>query len=254
MIPLVFALFGLVIGSFLTVVVYRVPRKESIVSPRSRCPSCGKTIPASQNIPVVSWLLLRGRCANCGERISPKYPLIELATAALFAGAALRFDYSIYVALVMALFLGVMLAVSIIDIDHGIIPNRIIYPALPVFAMLEAIGWVMGDLDFVRSVIGFLAYGGFLLIMALIAPRAMGMGDVKLVALIGLVLGGLGLRFVWVAAAAGVFAGGIGGIGALLAGRGRKQTMPFGPYLAAGASISVFAGAEISRAYLNMLS
>ena len=252
MVPFVAGLLGLVIGSFLTVVVYRAPRKESIVSPRSHCTSCGTMIPASQNIPIFSYVLLRGRCGHCGERISPKYPLIELVTAALFVGAALRFE-SPYVALVMALFFAVMLAVSLIDIEHGIIPNRIIYPALPVFAVLELIGWAIGELDLARSVIGFLGYGGVLLIVALVAPRAMGMGDVKLVALIGLVLGGLGLGYVWVAAGAGIFSGGIGAIAALLAGKGRKQTMPFGPYLAAGAVFSAFFGGEIASAYLNLL-
>src|SRR5580765_5780806 len=123
-----FIVAGLLIGSFLTVVVWRVPRKEPIARGRSMCPSCGAVIGARDNVPLFSWLLLRGKCRRCGNRISAIYPLTELATAALFAGASLSFDDA-WVAGLMAAFLAVLLAVSFIDLQHRIIPNRIVYPS-----------------------------------------------------------------------------------------------------------------------------
>ncbi|HXF37623.1 MAG TPA: prepilin peptidase, partial [Actinomycetota bacterium] len=195
-----FGLVGLVIGSFLSVVAHRVPRGESIVRPRSRCPSCGVQLRAVDNLPVVSYLLLRGRCRACGTRISPTYPLLELATAGLFVAAAAVFD-RLYVAIVMAAFLAVLLALSLIDARHRILPNRIVYPSLPAFAVLVALGALLGEgLDLRGAAVGFLGYGGGLLIVALISPRGMGMGDVKLAALIGLVVGSLGAERVLVAA------------------------------------------------------
>lgn len=251
----VFLLFGLVVGSFLTVVVYRVPRHESLVHPRSRCPGCGQQIHAVDNIPVVSWVLMRGKCRSCGEPISARYPLTELANAALWAAAALRFQDSLYLALVTACFFSVLLAVSLIDLEHKIIPNAIIYPAVPVFAALLVVGKLLGeDVDLVRAAIGLAAYGGVLGVIAFVYPRGMGMGDVKLVAFIGLVLGAFGLDLVAVAAALGVLLGGVGGILAMaVGGKGRKSAIPFGPFLAAGAVLSVFLGAQIADRYLELL-
>lgn len=247
------ALVGLVFGSFVTVLIHRVPRKESILAPRSRCPSCGTTIRARENIPVVSYLLLGGRCRNCRARISPKYPLVELASAALWVGALLRFQDQLYIAAVMALFFTTLLAISVIDAEHRIVPNRIVYPALPGFAVLVLAGGLLGQLDTVRGALGLLVYGGGLLLVALAYPRGMGIGDVKLAALIGLVLGSLGLSYVTVAAAAGFFAGGLGGVVALATGRSRKTAIPFGPYLAAGAVFSALAGAPVAAWYLSKL-
>lgn len=246
---------GLAFGSFLTVVVHRVPRKESIVRPGSRCPSCGNEIRARDNVPVVSYLLLRGRCRQCGVRISPVYPLTELATGALFVAAALEFD-RVLVAVMMAPFLGLLVAIAVVDARHRVVPNRLVYPGLVLGAVLVLLGALLNEgVDLVRSAIGFLAYGGGLLVVALIVPRGMGMGDVKLAALIGLFLGSLGLSYVAVAAAAGILAGGVGAIGAMaFAGYGRKATLPFGPFLAAGAVVAAFAGAELSRTYLRLLS
>jgi leader peptidase (prepilin peptidase) / N-methyltransferase len=244
-------LCGLLFGSFLTVVVARVPKRESIVGGRSRCPSCGATIGARDNIPVVSYLVLRGRCRACGARISPKYPALEIATGALFAAVAVVYD-STYMLVVLAAFVAVMLAVAAIDLELKIIPNRITYPALPVFLVAIAVGRLIGEpLDPVRALIGAAAYGGGFFVIAFIAPRGLGMGDVKLTALIGSVCGALGLRFVGVAAGMAILAGGIGGIVALLAGRGRKSTIPFGPYLAAGAVVSVVWGEQIADWYLR---
>src|SRR6266498_2836569 len=235
---LIFAVFGLVFGSFLSVVIYRVPRKQSIVAPRSACPHCGATIEARDNVPVLSYVLLRGRCRSCGARISLRYPLLELATAALFAGASLRF-HAPYTAAVMALLFMMLEAVAVIDIEHQIVPNSILYPSLAAFAVLVAVG---------------VAFGGGLLVVAIISPGGMGMGDVKLAALIGLVLGALGLKYVAVAAAQAIPTGGVGAIALMVfAGASRKAKVPFGPYLAAGAVAAAFLAPTIASWYTAAL-
>lgn len=253
--PAVFAALGLLFGSFLTVVVYRVPRGESVVAPRSRCPGCGREIGARDNIPVVSYLLLRGRCRHCGERISPAYPLLEVVTAGLFVGAALGFE-PLFAAAVVAPFLGLMLALAVIDARHRIVPNRVTYPAVPAFAGVILVGHLVGGgVDVVDGLLGLLAYAGPLFVLAFAVPTGMGMGDVKLAALIGLVLGSIGLRYVAVAAALGVIGGGLGAAGAMVVFRlGRKDQIPFGPFLAAGAVAAAFVGPWISSAYLSLLS
>jgi leader peptidase (prepilin peptidase) / N-methyltransferase len=242
---------GLAFGSFLTVAIHRVPAGGSVVRPRSRCPGCGTPITGRDNVPVFSWLLLRGRCRSCGARISPVYPLTELATAALFVAAALWFE-RVWVAAMMAPFLGLLAALAVIDIRHKIIPNRLVYPALAAFpVVILAAALAGGGVDVLDAVIGFLAYGGAILLVAIVSPRGMGMGDVKLAALIGLVLGAIDLPSVWVAAGSGFLLGGIAAIGALVAGKGRKSALPFGPFLAAGAAIAAFLGPEIADAYLR---
>ena len=245
--------FGLVFGSFFTVAIHRAPRKESLWAPRSRCPACGSQLRNVDNIPVASWILLRGRCRACGARISPVYPLTELATGALFVGAALRFE-RVWAAVLVAPFLGLLFALSVIDWRHKIIPNRLVYPSLVAFPVVILAGAVAGGgLDAARAGIGLLAYGGGVLLVAIISPKGMGMGDVKLAALIGLVLGSLGLSYVAVAAGMGILFGGVGAIVALVAGAGRKQAIPFGPFLAAGAMAAAFLGPQIAHAYLRSL-
>jgi leader peptidase (prepilin peptidase)/N-methyltransferase len=242
---------GLAFGSFLTVVTHRVPKGESLIAPRSRCPVCGPRLRNADNIPIVSWLLLRGRCRSCGARISPMYPLTEIATGGLFAAVALTFD-RVWVSVMIAPFLGLMVALAIIDIRHRIIPNRLVYPSLLAFGGYILIGGLAGGgLDVIRAAIGMLAYGGALLVVAFISPRGLGMGDVKLAALIGLVLGSVGLRYVTVAAAAGILLGGVGAIVALIAGASRKNAIPFGPFLAAGALVAAFLAPQISSVYLR---
>lgn len=249
-----FAVLGLVVGSFLTVLIHRVPRRESIVRPRSRCPACGTPLRTIDNVPVVSYLLLRGRCRACGERISIAYPLVELGSGALFVAAALVFEEPFRAALV-ALFLGLMLAVAVVDAKFRIVPNRIVYSALLLFAAAIVVGDLAGaKIDALRAALGMLVYSVPLLLMALAVPHGMGMGDVKLVALIGLVLGSLGLAYVAVAAGVGIVAGGLGAIIAVVALRyGRKQQMPFGPFLAVGGAVAALAGSQIASAYLSLL-
>jgi len=242
---------GLVFGSFVSVLVHRIPAGESVVRPRSRCPSCGVQIRARDNVPVVSWLVLRGRCRSCGARISVLYPSLELATGALFVAAALRAP-SPWAAAVLAPFLSILLALSVIDVQTRRLPNRIVYPSLAVAAVTLVLVRIMGaSVDLRGAALGALGYGGFLLVFALAVPSGMGMGDVKLAALIGLVLGSFGLRFVAVAAGVGIPLGGVGAIGALLLGASRKRTLPFGPYLAAGALVAGVAGAQLADLYVK---
>ena len=254
MLPAVFGLVGLLFGSFLTVVIHRIPAGESIVRPRSRCPRCGTEIGARDNVPVVSWLLLRGRCRACGARISVEYPLTELATGALFAAAAVLVE-PLYGAALAAPFLGIMLSVGVIDARHRIVPNRIAYPSLVLFAVAILVGDLLGEgVDAVEAGIGLALYAVPLLLVALVVPHGMGMGDVKLAALIGLVLGSLGLSYVGVAAGVGVIGGGIGALIALaILGAGRKDQIPFGPFLAGGAMVATLAGPWIADAYLSLL-
>jgi leader peptidase (prepilin peptidase)/N-methyltransferase len=246
---------GLAFGSFLTVAIHRVPAGESLLRPGSRCPSCGTPLRAADNVPLVSWVALRGRCRACGARISAVYPLTELATAGLFVGVVLWFD-DLWRAALVAPFLGLLVAISVIDARHRKIPNRLVYPALLVAAGGIGIGTLAGGgLDVRGAALGFLAYGVGLLVVALISPRGMGMGDVKLAALIGLVLGAVGgLPSVAVAAALGILLGGVGAIVALALGAGRKARIPFGPFLAAGAAIAAFGAGPIADAYVRLLA
>jgi leader peptidase (prepilin peptidase)/N-methyltransferase len=242
--------FGLAIGSFMTVVTDRLPVGGSLVSPRSRCPSCGAEIANRDNVPVLSWIRLRGRCRACGATIPAAYPLTELATALLVVAALARFE-RIWVGVMVAGLLALMPAVALIDIEHRIIPNRLMYPSLVAFPAYVVVAWAVGGgTDPIRAAIGFLLFGGALFLVALIS-RGMGMGDVKLAALIGVVLGAVGLRYVGVAAAAAIVSGGLGGLLALVAGRGRGSTIPFGPYLAAGAVVGALFAEPVARWYLG---
>lgn len=242
--------FGLGVGSFMTVAVYRLPRGESVIRPRSRCPACGAEIGARDNIPVLSWLLLRGRCRRCGERISVEYPLLELTTAALVVLAVIRYPNPWQAGLVGGL-LALMPGIALIDLRHRIIPNRLTYPSLLLFSVVIVLARVIGGVgDPASAAIGLLLYGGILFVVAVVS-RGMGMGDVKLAALIGLVLGSLGLRFVGVAAGAAIAFGGLGGVVALAMGKGRKSAIPFGPYLAAGAVVAGIWGEQIASWYID---
>jgi leader peptidase (prepilin peptidase)/N-methyltransferase len=251
--PAIFALFGLVFGSFLTVVVHRVPKGESVVAPRSRCPRCGARIRAWENVPVLSWLALRGRCRRCGQAISIEYPLVELATGGLFALAGALIE-PLYAAILVAPFLGLMLAVAIIDARWRIVPNRIVYPSLVIYAVAITVGHLTGGgVDILTGLLGVAAYGGPMLLVALALPGGLGIGDVKLAALIGLVLGSLRLALVGVAAFLGIVGGGIAAVLAMAVLRwGRKQHMPFGPFLAAGGVLAALVGSWVASAYLSL--
>lgn len=245
---------GLVVGSLLTVVVSRVAAGESVLAPRSRCPNCGAQIPPRDNVPLVSWGILRGRCRACGIRVSGRYPLIELVTASLFVAAGLRYPNAWLFAAV-ATFLAILFALSLIDVEHRILPNAIVYPSLIGYPVYLAAARLFGaPVDLVDAAIGFLAYGGVILVVAIISPTGMGMGDVKLSALIGFVVGAMYLPSVAVAGGLAIVLGGVGGVVALAMGKGRKSALPFGPFLAAGATLALFWGAAIAHAYLNAVT
>jgi leader peptidase (prepilin peptidase)/N-methyltransferase len=247
------ALVGLLIGSFLNVVVWRVPRGESVVSPPSHCPRCDTPIRPLDNVPVVSWLLLRGRCRTCRNHISARYPLVEAATGALFAGLAVRFGVS--AVLPAFLYLGaVCVALSLIDIDVQRLPNALTLPSYGVGLVLLAFAaWRQRDWTaLLRAVEGMAAFYAVYFALAFAYPAGMGFGDVKLAGVLGLYLGWLGWGVWGVGLLAGFFAGGFFGI-ALLATRraSRKTKIPFGPFMVVGAFVAIFAGAPIARLWLG---
>jgi leader peptidase (prepilin peptidase)/N-methyltransferase len=244
--------FGLLIGSFMTVVTARVPAGESIIRPRSHCPRCGTEIRNRDNVPVIGWVLLRGKCRSCGEPISVLYPALELVTGVLVAAAFYVYE-DLLIAGAIAALLALMPAIAVIDVQHRIIPNKLMYPSLVAFPVYLVVARVLGaPVDLIGMVIGLLLYGGGLLVVALIS-RGMGMGDVKLAALLGAVFGSLGLRYVGVAAGSAIVLGGVGAIVALSIGRDRKSAIPFGPYLAAGAVVAALWGGPIADWYLRTL-
>ncbi|HXD61012.1 MAG TPA: prepilin peptidase [Lacisediminihabitans sp.] len=258
---------GLVIGSFLNVVIYRVPLKESIVSPPSACPNCGHTIRGYDNIPVLSWLVLRGRCRDCHARISVRYPLVELGTAILFMIVALHFGPALLAAkttpmvgsavfaLLAYLYLAaISVALALIDLDVRRLPNAIVLPSYLVGAVLLAAASVLGaDYEaLLRAVIGCGALGLAYLLMALVSPGGMGFGDVKLAGVLGLFLGWLGWGPLAVGAIAAFLLGGIFGIILILTRRGgRKTAIPFGPWMLAGAWVGILVGEPAWNAYLS---
>jgi leader peptidase (prepilin peptidase)/N-methyltransferase len=237
------------VGSFLNVVAYRLPRHESIVTPSSHCPTCNTPVKPYDNIPVLSWLLLRGRCRSCGARISPRYPLVEALTAALCAGAVLAHDGAAGIALSLLTIL-VVVPVALIDLEHKIIPNRITYPAAVVALVL---GLALDPSNEPERVYASLAAGGALLIVALAYPGGMGMGDVKLAAVLGLCLGVAVAPATFIAVLAGVLVGAVV-MARKGAAQGRKTAIPFGPFLALGAIVAVYAGSPLVDLYLNHLA
>jgi leader peptidase (prepilin peptidase)/N-methyltransferase len=240
------ALFGAVIGSFLNVVAYRLPRKESLVHPGSRCPQCETPIKPYDNVPVLGWLWLRGKCRACGARISWRYPLVEAVTAALWAGVVIKYgaDSDVWAPLV---FVTLLVPITLIDLDVHLIPN-----VLTGVGAIAAVALVLlfdsGSL--VENLISAAAAGGFFLLAALVYPAGMGIGDVKLAGVMGLYLGRAVAPAIFVALIAGTV------IGAVIIARygakeGRKKGIPFGPWLALGSVVGVFAGDAIVDWYLD---
>ena len=236
---------GLALGSFLNVVAARIPLRRSIVSPASACMSCGERIAWYDNVPVVSWLLLRGRCRSCGTAIPPVYPAVELATAALVAGCVLAFGVTLD-ALVAAFFCAVLVVVSATDLAHRIIPNRVVVPATVV--VLAAQTALHPSPEWAIAALGASA---FLFAAAVAYPAGMGMGDVKLALLMGAMLG----RTVPVAMMIGMVVALVPSV-VLLArhgGAARKMGIPFGPFLALGSVLALFWGDELLDGYLALL-
>lgn len=240
---------GLLFGSFLTVVAYRVPRGESVVGGRSHCPHCGAQIAAYDNVPVFSWLLLRGRSRCCGEPISPRYPLTELTLAILWtATVAVLWDDPTEVALGIV-FTFTLLAVTLTDLERRLIPNKILLVATVFGVAIAAVG---DPSSLPERAIAAAAAGGVLFLVVLLYPRGMGLGDVKLTAVMGLYLG----RNVAPAVLVALLAGSIVGL-AMIARHGaaaRKQAIPFGPFLALGGVVGLLAGDQLVDLYLSTFS
>lgn len=244
---------GLAAGSFLNVVIWRVPRKESVASPSSRCPACETPIRPVDNIPVVSWVVLSGRCRACRAPISPRYPLVELATGGLFAAVAWRFQLD-WALPAFLLLVATLLAIAAIDLEHYIVPNRILVIVVPAAAVLLAMAAAVDDawIDLVRAVLGAAASFAGLLVVHLISPRGMGMGDVKLAFLLGLLLGWLSWGHVALGLFLGFLYGAVVGIVLVVTGRrGRREAVPFAPFLAAGTVTAVLWGRALLDWYSN---
>jgi leader peptidase (prepilin peptidase)/N-methyltransferase len=249
---------GLAIGSFLNVVIYRVPAGESVVSPPSKCPSCGKEIRNRHNVPVVGWLVLRGKCYDCKAPISPRYPVVEALTGVLFAVVTLRIlDLDLAPALAAYLyFVAIGIALTMIDIDHKRLPNAIVLPSYVVVAALLTIASIAsGDWwALARAVIGAAILLAFYVALTLAYPAGMGMGDVKLSGVLGAVLGYLSWTTLAVGAFGGFLLGSLGGILVLATGRGnRKTAIPFGPYMIAAAVLAIFVAQPAADAYLDLM-
>ncbi len=236
--------FGAIFGSFLNVVAYRLPRHESVVLPPSHCPGCGARVKPYDNIPILSWLLLRGHCRDCAQQISPRYPLVEALTAALCVGAVLVHDTAAGIALSVGLIL-IVIPAALIDLEHRIIPNRV--TLLGAIAAL-ALGTALDPAGEPARLIAGAAAGGFLLLAALAYPGGMGMGDVKLAGVMGLFLGAAVAPAILISLLAGVL------YGVFVAARAgaraaRKTAVPFGPFLALGAIVAVYVGTPLVNLY-----
>lgn len=260
-------IFGLLIGSFLNVVVYRVPAGKSLL-PGSRCPNCDTAIRPWQNVPVVSWLALQGRCASCKTRISARYPLVELGTGAAFAvvgwwwlGGSAAVEYGLTSAALLLLALlylaAVSIALALIDLDTFRLPDSIVLPSLVVLALLllaaslcardGSLWWPLA-----RAGIGSLTLTLFYAALWFFWPGGMGLGDVKLAAVLGLMLAWSGWGTLIVGAFAAFVFGGIYGVALVLTGRGvRKSRIPFGPWMILGAWFAIFVGESLANWYLR---
>jgi len=268
--PVVFALFGAIIGSFLNVVIHRLPAGESIVFPGSHCPRCGAPIRPWDNIPVLGWIALGGRCRDCREPIALRYPLVELANALLWAALALRFGFGLQL-LAFAVYCSALLAITMIDVDHWIIPDAITLPGILVGLAASFFSPPRGSLiatflhhrlgldrlpgflaapGFWDSLAALLLGGGFFYLVAVVSRGGMGGGDIKLTAMMGAFLG---LRDLGVAVFIGLLAGSVVGIALMIAGlKTRKDAIPFGPFLALGGVCAVFWGRPFVAWYLNL--
>ncbi|MGZ4170414.1 MAG: prepilin peptidase [Solirubrobacteraceae bacterium] len=240
------AIGGLCLGSFLNVVAYRLPAGLSLVSPGSACPGCGTAIRPYDNLPVVSWLVLGGHCRACDTSISPRYPITEALTGALFAAVVIARGASTSIWLDL-IFVAGLVAITQIDLEYQIIPNRIVAPLALAAIVLTA---VFQPHLLTERLIAGAAAGGFLLIAVLAYPAGMGMGDIKLAAVMGLVLG----RAVAPAMFIALIAGTVVGV-AVMARKGvrdgRKTRVPFGPFLALGSVVALFAGDALVNVYLH---
>jgi leader peptidase (prepilin peptidase) / N-methyltransferase len=243
-------LFGLCIGSFLNVCIYRIPESKSIVSPGSMCPGCGNPVKFYDNIPVLSFIVLRGKCRNCNEPISLRYPVVELLTGVFAVSVFLKFGAGME-APVYFLFIATLLVITFIDIDHRIIPDVISLPGIVLFFIASL---AIPAISIKDSVIGILAGGGILFVIAelylrITGKEGMGGGDVKLLAMIGALIGWQGVLFtIFASSLIGTI---IGIMFMLVQGKNLKLAIPFGPFLSIGAVVYVFFGNEFINWYFS---
>ncbi|MBI4573762.1 MAG: prepilin peptidase [candidate division NC10 bacterium] len=243
---------GLVVGSFLNVVIYRLPKEESLVVPRSHCPACQAPIRVIDNIPIVSFLLLRGRCRACGHPIAWRYPLVEGLTGLLFAMAVAHFGATLHAAFLLTFLCG-LVVVSFIDLDHQVIPNIITLPGIPLGLVS---GLLLGQPSVLDRLIGALAGAGFLYLVlfyggVLYGQEAMGEGDLNLVAMVGAFLG---WKAVVITILVGCLVGSAVGLSLIALRRlSRRQHIPFGPFLSLGAAVALFWGDRLISWYLGFL-
>lgn len=246
LLALIAGAFGLVVGSFLNVVIHRVPKRESIVWPSSHCPKCGQPIAAKDNVPILSYLLLRGRCRNCGERISLRYPLAEGLTGVLFAAMVHEFGLSLETVSGLVL-VGVLVALAGTDIQDRLLPNVIVGPAALVGLALSVAAepgrwWVF--------VVSTVALAGALFALVIAYPRGMGMGDVKMAGMLGAFLG----PYAGLAVFLGAFCGLLVSVVLMTAGlMGRRGAIPFGAFLAIGGVVTLFVGRDLWNFYLDFV-
>ncbi len=250
------AAFGLLLGSFANVVVWRLPRGESIVQPRSRCPGCRRQLSLGENIPVLSWLVQRGRCRGCRQRITVRYPIVELLTAVVFAALAWRIGSSSD--LPAFLYLGTIgVALAAIDLDVQRLPNAIVLPSYGVApTLLGAAAVAQSDTSgLTRAGLAMAALFGGYFMLAVIVPGGMGFGDVKLAGVLGLYLGWLGWTELAVGAFSGFLLGGLAGLALIVTGRAdRKTHLPFGPFMLLGALLAILAARPLAQAYVEVLT
>ena len=253
----VVAVFGMAIGSFLNVVIYRVPNGGSLVTPASHCPHCQAPVRNRHNVPVLGWLALRGRCADCAAPISARYPLVELATGAAFVLVAWRLSALDRLAGLPAwlYFTAIAVALAAIDIDCHRLPNSIVLPSYPVLALLLA-GAALWQHDYwalLRTAVGCAALFLSYLALALAYPKGMGFGDVKLAGLVGAVLGWLSYSALLVGGFAAFLLGGLAGAAVIASRRGTGKTpLPFGPFMLAGAALGLYLAQPVLDSYLRI--
>jgi leader peptidase (prepilin peptidase) / N-methyltransferase len=242
---LVAGLLGLIAGSFLNVVIHRVPLRESVIFPTSHCPVCGEPIKPRDNVPLISYVLLRGQCRSCKARISLRYPLVEALTGILFAGAAFEFGLSLELLSALALIL-TLVALAGTDLEHRLLPNVIVGPAALTGFFLSVLAsperwWIY--------LVSAVAVAGGLFALALVYPGGMGMGDVKMGGMLGAFLGPYAALAVFLGALCGAITGGV----LMAAGKVRRRhALPFGVFMALGGIVALFAGPELWGLYLDL--
>ncbi len=246
---LIAGLFGLVVGSFLNVVIHRVPNRESIVWPASHCPKCGEDISPKDNVPILSYLLLRGKCRNCSERISARYPVVEGLTGLLFAAVVYEFgsDFRVLAIVSGLVFVGVLVVLAGTDIEYRLLPNVIVGPAAVAGLVLSILmdpgrWWVY--------VVSMVAVAGALFALVLAYPQGMGMGDVKMAGMLGAFLG----PYAGLAVFLGALCGMVVSVALITGGViGRRAAIPFGTFLAVGGVLTLFVGQDLWSYYLNFV-